>query len=111
MDTHAHTRDTGTARNTCMHQSELSGLCRQNMGMARSINVKAMSPAASPVSLFPRSVMFHGVIRIKRIEYAPGDPGTATDPVGGGKEQFVEHHSAQEVHSEATFALAIFNNF
>ena len=77
------------------------------MGMALSCNVKAISPAASPVSLLSRSVRFQGVIRIKRIEYAPGAPGTATDPVGGGKEQFVEHHSAQEVHSEAMFALAM----
>ena len=48
---------------------------------------------------------FQGVIRIKRIEWAPGEPGTATEPVGGGKEQFVEHHSAQEVHSDAGWAM------
>ena len=57
------------------------------------------------MSLLPRPVRFQGVIRIKRIEYAPGDPGTATEPGGGGKEQFVEHQSAQEVHSDAGWAM------
>lgn len=83
MHTHTHAR-------TQAHDD------RRYTYIASSISVKAISPAASPVSLLSKSVKLPGVILINDIRCAVPFL-TGYEPFGGAHEQLVLHHCSHEV--------------